>query len=86
MLKVLLDSWTEFESTKQVYIFLKRYCGSLWVKVKQSYKLSSLEFDKILLIGLMKPALPVPGRSAEFFLTNSAVHLKIAYLKVYCAV
>ena len=46
MLKVLLDSWIEIELTKEVYIFFKRYCGSLQVKGQQSYGLLKLEIIK----------------------------------------
>ena len=56
---MLLDSWTETESTKEVYFFLKRYYESLLVKGQQSYGLSKLEVNKKS--ARFEPALPTPG-------------------------
>ena len=67
-LKILLELQIEIVYIKEVEIFPKRYCRSLWVNWLQSYKLSKLGNDPIVWEsnpGHTRVVRVVPG--AEFF-------------------
>ena len=68
MLRILLVLSIEIAFVKEVEIFLKRYCGSLYFNWLQSYKLSKLEDDPIIWeLNLGRTRVVRIGPGGEFF-------------------